>query len=102
MLSSVLMALQAQSPGRPSSTYQKIGATTASEKFSAADSIVALATPGGSRLAGSRPTMWATAARASSMPSCKPRLTARAWSWRLRHASRVLAATRFEDRPRGD
>ena len=101
MLSRVLIALQAKSPGRPSSRYHKSGATTASAKFSAADSIAARATAGASRLAGSRPTMWATAARASSMPRRSPRATARTWSCRPRYATRVLATSASRAAPAG-
>ena len=61
MLSRVLIALYAAMPGSPNSTPQNSGATTPSAKFSAVDSIAARATPCASRLAGSRPTMCATA-----------------------------------------
>ena len=73
-------AVEAQSPGNPSRAYQKAGATTPSEKFSATLSMAARATPGASSLSGSRPTIWATAARPSDRPRSRPRATAPAWS----------------------
>ena len=101
MLSRVLIALQAKRPGRPSSTYQKIGATTASAKFSATDSIAARATPGPSRCSGLRPTTCETAARASAMPARIARATAWTWSYSPLNAMRVLATTASTSPPTG-
>src|SRR5271165_7012568 len=64
----VLAILYAKSPGRPSSRYQKTGATTPSLKFSARLSIAARATPCSSRLIGSRPTICRTASRPPANP----------------------------------
>ena len=53
-------------PGRPAITPQNNGATTPSDRFSARDSSAARPTPGASRRSGSRPTIRATASRASA------------------------------------
>ena len=101
MLSSVLTALYAARPGRPSSAYQNSGATVPSLRFSPADSIAARATPASSRLAGSRPTMRPTRARASSRPASSPRATSATASCRPRHAISVLARRASAPRPQG-
>ena len=101
MLSSVLTALYAASPGRPRSAYQNSGATTPSLRFSPADSIAARATAPASRLSGSRPTIRRTRARAASTPESSARAVARTSSCRPRHAISVLAAAASTSHPHG-
>src|SRR5215471_4699870 len=81
MLSSVFAILYAKRPGRPSTRYQKAGATTPSLKFSARLSMAARAAPWASRLVGSRPTMCRTAARPAAKPPASNALaTVATWS----------------------
>ncbi len=102
MLSSVLIALYAARPGRPSSAYQNSGAITPSFRFSPADSIAARATPSALRLCGSRPTRCRTRSRAGSRPVSSPCATTATASCRPRHASNVLASAASAHQPQGN
>ena len=77
--SRVLAARYASSPGTPASAPRTSGATTASDVFSATDSITARAISPSSRSAVSRPTRWVSRWRASGRrSSASSRATARA------------------------
>ncbi len=76
----------AEEPAGPSSAPQKSGATTASEVFSATDSMVARAMPFSSSCDGSRPTRCVTCTRAAA------RSPSRSWPSRVR-------ASRPRERP---
>ena len=101
MLSSVLIALNAASPGKPRSRYQNSGATTPSLRFSPADSIAARAAPAASRLCGSRPARGRRARRAGSSPASSPRAASRTASCRPRQAISVPASAASASHPPG-
>ena len=101
MLSSVLIALYAASPGRPKSRYQNSGATTPSLRFSPADSMAARAAPASSRLCASRPARRRTPRRPASRPVSRPRAMSRTASCRPRQASSALASAASTNHPQG-
>ena len=72
ILSAVFVILYRNNPGNPNNKYQKTGARTASEKFSAALSTAALLTFDSSKSFVWRPTMQATALLPSLKLLLKP------------------------------